>query len=170
MFLFHVAPTIFQRANKRDIHYVVHSRNCQKKKFQHVLVFVVGFFEYHPCRANNELIRGNERDLFQIKTFMCDTNKQKNTRHPTKHAPDNYNLQYQTLWYEKQFYLHRKMCNKRKTCVFRKCMLNVHLTHGKRFNRPHPYHNIQVATNNKLTQLGTNWFRTKWIKNESTCV
>ena len=32
-----------------------------------------------------------------------------------------------------------------------------------------PVHAIQVA-NNKLTQLGTNWFRTKWIQNESTCL
>ena len=30
-------------------------------------------------------------------------------------------------------------------------------------------HIIQVA-NNKLTQLGTNWFRTKLIQNESTCL
>ena len=30
-------------------------------------------------------------------------------------------------------------------------------------------HVIQVA-NNKLTQLGTNWFRTKSIQNESTCL
>ena len=32
-----------------------------------------------------------------------------------------------------------------------------------------PFHVIQIA-NNKLTQLGTNWFRTKWIQNESTCL
>ena len=32
-----------------------------------------------------------------------------------------------------------------------------------------PVHVIQVA-NNKLTQLGTKWFRTKWIQNESTCM
>ena len=32
-----------------------------------------------------------------------------------------------------------------------------------------PVHVIQVA-NNKLTQLGTNWFRTKLIQNESTCL
>ena len=31
-----------------------------------------------------------------------------------------------------------------------------------------PVHVIQIA-NNKLT-LGTNWFRTKWIQNESTCL
>ena len=30
-------------------------------------------------------------------------------------------------------------------------------------------HVIQIA-NNKLTQLWTNWFRTKWIQNESTCL
>ena len=32
-----------------------------------------------------------------------------------------------------------------------------------------PVHVIQVA-NNKLTQLGTNWLRTEWIQNESTCL
>ena len=32
-----------------------------------------------------------------------------------------------------------------------------------------PVHVIQIATN-KLTQLETNWFRTKWIQNESTCL
>ena len=32
-----------------------------------------------------------------------------------------------------------------------------------------PVHVIQVA-NNKFTQLGTNWLRTKWIQNESTCL
>ena len=32
-----------------------------------------------------------------------------------------------------------------------------------------PVHLIQVA-NNELTILGTNWFRTKWIQNESTCL
>ena len=31
-----------------------------------------------------------------------------------------------------------------------------------------PVHVIQVA-NNKLTHLGTNWIRTRWIQNESTC-
>ena len=32
-----------------------------------------------------------------------------------------------------------------------------------------PVRVIQVA-NNKLTQLRTNWFRTKWLQNESTCL
>ena len=31
-------------------------------------------------------------------------------------------------------------------------------------------HVINIAANNKLTQLGTNWFRKKWIKNKSTCL
>ena len=33
-----------------------------------------------------------------------------------------------------------------------------------------PVHVIQVAANNKLAQLGSNWFRKKWIKNEATCL
>ena len=37
------------------------------------------------------------------------------------------------------------------------------------FNTITPVHVIPQVANNKLTQLGTNWFRKKWIQNESTC-